>query len=440
MEQVMEYGNSSYNFSFFTMTVDVQSDLRDLLQLSDYDLGLYFHEYVHFLQDISTIYGLISMSNTTYYIQGCAHYIAKINKSKEFEVPLSIENISNNDPLDKGRLNFEVQQIYVGSSINPKAKTVQNLSYIIEQHQISDGNKTEIVKMQFLNEYDEKRSFEFGGAILCEGMAYLCEKEFFVDVLPKSEEYPYGVVEKVVELVYPDLFNDKIAIVALCDIALMTYHPGLSFIRLLNYVRDNDLITKFADPIEFYSECNNFLKGSHVDFEVLITNVKNDIFKNFNDPYFEDLRTWINIVFSNVQDLRKELPFFIPGILIEGNLRHGKYFNHVLDTLGTPLVLNGDGKASIRPPVNFKTSTPYFNPGMFMAINQAMRIFRLKTPSPCKLLNFCTASTETVTDLVIDDNCYRSPWKRSEGLPYCHIGQIWRHWALAGYSPKYREE
>lgn len=438
MEQKLEYGNSYYQFSFFNMKVDVPGDLMDLENLPENFLGLYFHEYIHYIQDVSTIYGLMSMSTTNYYIQACAHFISKIKDGNEFIAPISMETLENDNPTDFGLLNLEVKPIYLGSNINPKSKIVKDLSYRIEDFELSTGQSTSIVHAKFLNEYDEIKEFQFGGNILTEGMAYLCEQEMFAHALPKSYEYPYSIVEKFVEIIYPELIADKIAIVTLCDISLMTYHPGLSFIHILKYVRKKNLVTKIDSPIEFYKICNNYLKGSHVDFDILADNVKGEIKKSFNDKYFTDLHNWIDTLFNNVKNLRKELPFFVSGILLGGNLVENKYFNHVLDLLGSPLTLNGDGEATIRPPVNFISTTPYFHPGLFMAINQTLRIFYLDRPMPCKLIDYCSASKENDPNLVIDENCRCSPWKKAQEASLCPVGQIWYHWALKDNYPNYK--
>ncbi|MBB6330863.1 hypothetical protein HNP24_001813 [Chryseobacterium sediminis] len=387
MEQTLEYGNSFYQFSFFTMKVDVPGDLKVLKDIQEYYLGIYFHEYIHFIQDISTIYGLMNMSNTTYYIQSCASYISRIKDSKEFNAPITIETLKNarTNQADFGILNHEVKPIYMGNAINPKSKTVRDLRYEIHEIKLSNNAAIDVVKMEFFDQYDEKRVFQFGGAILTEGMAYLCEQQLFSGILPKSDEYPYSIVEKVVELIYPELAEDKVAIVTLCDISLMTYHPGLSFIRLLTYVKKQNLMTEFNDPIIFYEKCNAFLKGVHHDFDVIADYVRDEIKKNFNDPLFEDIHNWLDLLFDNVKYLRKQLPQFVTGMILDDNLLINKYFNEVFDLLGTPLVLNGDGEAIITYPKGFKPKESHSNVGLFMAINQALRIFYLDKPTPCKL-------------------------------------------------------
>lgn len=59
--------------------------------------------------------------------------------------------------------------------------------------------------------------------------------------------------------------TDDVLLVAVCDISLMTYHPGLSFIRLIEYLRKIDFLStsypKITDAVEeLYKKEQLFLK------------------------------------------------------------------------------------------------------------------------------------------------------------------------------------
>ncbi|MGV8963403.1 MAG: hypothetical protein ACOH2V_08490 [Candidatus Saccharimonadaceae bacterium] len=438
MEQKLEFGNCYYQSSFFNMKIDLPIDLTDLNTIPDGALGLYFHEYIHFIQDISTIYGLMNISTVNYYIQACAHYISKIENDSEFEVPILLNSIIDTSIGDFGLLNMDLKPIYLGSNINPKFKEVKNLSYSTVSFHLSNNQIIEKVKVKFTNEINENIEFDFGGNILTEGMAYVCEQVLFKDVLPKADEYPYSIIEKIIESTYPEIVDDKILIIALCDISLMSYHPGLSFIRLLEYIKYNKSIYQTCTIDEFYEACQAHIKGGHVELDLLIDNVCSEIKKNFNADYFQDTTKWIDTLFNNVKHLRKNVPSFVIDLVRFGKPKENSFFMNTFKFLGSPLTLNADGQGTISLPINFNPSTEFFMPGIFMAINQVLRIFYLEKPSECKLMSYCRASSELDSNIVIDSNCKESPWKKSLDKNPCPVGQIWRHWALKEYSPKYK--
>ena len=58
MNYLKHFGNAGeYYPAFFEMKLKIDGEL-DLNTCSDMDFALFFHEYIHFLQDITTSYGL----------------------------------------------------------------------------------------------------------------------------------------------------------------------------------------------------------------------------------------------------------------------------------------------------------------------------------------------------------------------------------------------
>ena len=81
--------------------------MNNLNEIPEGAMGLYYHEYIHFIQDISTIYGLMNISTITYYIQACASSIHKDKNNKKFKVPIILDEIIDKSNLDdKGLLNL----------------------------------------------------------------------------------------------------------------------------------------------------------------------------------------------------------------------------------------------------------------------------------------------------------------------------------------------
>jgi len=255
--------------------------------------------------------------------------------------------------------------------------------------------------------------------------------------MPKAPDYPYAIVEKLVEIIYPKAQNEKLLLIVLCDMSLMTYHPGLNFIRLLEHVRDTKLAEIAESFDELYAKGLEFLNYSNTDFDILADTVATELKKNFKTEEFDDIGNWISTLFESIKRLRKDIPTFIIDLVRFGKPKENQFFHFTHNALGSPLVLNADGAGTISLPFNFEPQNPDFNPGIFMAINQVLRTFYMDKPAPCKLIDYCTNSKQKHPDLVIDDNCRNSPWKKVMETKLCPVGQIWHHWALRDYSPKY---
>ena len=427
-----------YRPSFFRMKIDLPVKLDSLLDLTDATFALYFHEYIHFIQDISTIYGLVNISTITYYIHESAHGIPKL-KNKEFETPISL--VSTKD--DYGYNNFLLKPYYIGSPINPKHKKIEILCY--KREQIQWGGKEheilDIIKVEANDtETDEKFWFELGGNHITEGMAYSCEHYVYSEILKQqnqslpADDYPYLVAQKLVEIIYPELAKEPLFVIAACDASLMTYHPGLSFIRLLENLKQTYFINRATDLKQLYIEANNLSKGTHADFDTILEQVKSQIKLNFRADQFEGNNQWIEILFERIKIFRNEIPEFITDFLQFGDLKKNQFFGIFHKLFGSPLVINGDHEGTISLPDSFNADN--FHPSLFWAINQMLRVFSDKNPIPCELKSYCIKSKQVDNKIVVDDRCDTAPWTRCSDKDLCPFATMWRHWALCGYEPQ----
>ena len=80
MEYLKHFGSAGeYYPAFFEMKLKID-EMIDLNTCSDMDFALFFHEYIHFLQDVTTSYGLTRCYSYGEYIQSVVNDIR--NKPK----------------------------------------------------------------------------------------------------------------------------------------------------------------------------------------------------------------------------------------------------------------------------------------------------------------------------------------------------------------------
>lgn len=77
-----ELGN--YETSYFIMNVPTKADL-EIRDMADEDFAIFFHEYIHFLQDITSFYGYMGIYSHGEYIRRAINDI--YNGSNQFDVP-----------------------------------------------------------------------------------------------------------------------------------------------------------------------------------------------------------------------------------------------------------------------------------------------------------------------------------------------------------------
>jgi len=439
----LEFIKCYYRPSFFQMKIDLPVDLRILGDVTDGTLSLYLHEYIHFIQDISTIYGLMNISTINYYIQDCASRIFK-QETKAFSVP---QHLTYRDG-DSGYNNFKLRPIYMGSNINPKIKEISIESYKWDKKEIETNLFIDVIEVALIDSTSSKESLIYlGGNQITEGMAYLAERFVYSDILNmqghtiEADEYPYSVVQKLAEQIYPEIAQYSILLIAICDCSLMTYHPGLSFVRLLEYFKAEEFTNKYEDIEKsdeliriLYEEAYSLLKGNHFDFEVILEDVRTSIKKSFKVEYFEGNNKWIDILFDRIKAFRGKRPEFIVDFLLCGDLKTNEVFGIFHRLIGSPLVLNGENEGTISLPEGFKAEN--FHPHLFWAINQMLRVFSDQKAIPCELKEYCKKSKKYDPEVIVDERCDTMPWGRYNDDKLCPMGVMWKHWALSGFYPE----
>ena len=71
-------GRNYYIPSFFRIKLGVFANFMDVPNIPYGSFAVFFHEYVHYLQDVTTLYGLMNLSVTTYFVRSVAHKVGKM--------------------------------------------------------------------------------------------------------------------------------------------------------------------------------------------------------------------------------------------------------------------------------------------------------------------------------------------------------------------------
>ena len=445
-------GRNYYIPSFFRIKLGVFANFMDVPNIPYGSFAVFFHEYVHYLQDVTTLYGLMNLSVTTYFVRSVAHKVGKMPQG-EFDVPQEIED----DDRDFGFRNLCCRKYYVGSSINPKHQIVEVLNYEVLTDTIK-GQPLDYVKVEYRDvTTDTNHACIFGGNILTEGMAYMTERRCYQSVFadngceyPDAPDYPYMMNLKLAQIIYPELAKYLVMIIGVADIALLTYNPGLTFVRLLEHLKEIDFaqrlngkgyIDKEEDCDELYRIGYEFTNFSIEKLAQVQDYVYNEIAEYFKMPIAAELNDWVSRVLEKARQLREIAPHYILDVILGywGDVRNNKVFCSIYLGLGTPLVINADDEGIIVPPQGFKPSDN-FMPGLYWAIDEIRRIFGGDPCArECLLKDYCRwSSTQEGSNITVNDRCETAPWLRAqEDLDFCPVGAIWRHWGLVGHEPKF---
>ena len=205
-----------------------------LHKLSKKELATFFHEWIHFIQDITTSFGCY---NAYVYFESFLSLDKKAMEEKD--------GISGSVSLDNSTNVFTNRYLLNngwGSVANfPFSAITQcvNQSIRVPEYLVTDPSITEIP--QCLVTTDAGKTFQFGALHIMESMASLCQRVLFPESEGSHPIHPYHIAEMIAELYSPEFAKNKLNIIALCDVSLMCSVPGAQFVSYLARIRNKEV-------------------------------------------------------------------------------------------------------------------------------------------------------------------------------------------------------
>ena len=413
-----------YSPSFLRMHVGTRKSLLNLNTLNDdFAESVYLHEYCHFIQDITTTYGLSNICITVDYMKFVNNHVINLPKG-DFTVPFQL---IPNAP-DNVYANLELAKIYNGDGDEDTVTLTGHRKLQTNVQSNSNNLTVPYIEVYYTTSSRSCVSFEFGALCIVENMAYIIESECYPNCSPPPD-LPYLSAEKLVDLIFPQFGQDRLNVLALCDASLKTPQPGPFFYDTLLRIQANNI--PINKPEDVYQICNqatiNF--NGATTFNALLSKICSDAIAQiqgyFNDSRFQPLKDWLENMIKEAVNFRLQNETFPVDIARNGKIASNSTLAVFMRNVGTPLVTNEIGETTLSDPRPNPTTPNYSN---IWAINQIHLVF-WGCQKHCELVGLCCSS-----GVNIDMRCTNEPWERNLELN-CAFGQMWRHWGLTGYIP-----
>lgn len=420
----------TYIPAFFEMQVDTDINDFDLQKMSNHDLCVFLHEYIHFLQDITTVYGLNNIYVYTEYVSSVVNRIYK-NGSNTFEVPFQITD--NNDNV---LLNRNVSSITLGDTED------SNISiFCISNIDIGNCALVPNTIMQQINDVTlsiktnngSDEFYTFGAMTIMENMAYIIERFCYPKDYTKSPDIPYTIAEKVSDYYVPNFSKNIEMVLALCEMSLMTSNPGYYYVIVMQAIKNGNLVFNTPESIyeHFYSlqTCtwDNKMQSLVEFYENLSERVATNMKKYVHgENITEDFDLWIDTIKVFSENIRNNKESFFLNIARGGQLKSNKYFQNIINTIGSPLLTNNKSNYFKIPHKNL-TNKSTQDVEYFRAIKQMIDLFEYGKVE-CELFEWCKNSPINHTN----DYCKKCPWEKNES---CYYVFLWHNWKLTKHTP-----
>lgn len=407
-----------YMPSLFHLHVHTEKDFKNWRKWDDATLCTFLHEYIHFLQDISTVAGL----HNVYVMGEClADRINRIYAmpGNIIKAPLPLiqgaNNVLNNQLVSnavEGDLSLNgVDEDWL--QITGKA-TINNVSWNLNGQMITMHE----VRVPFAG-----GSFLLGNYHISESMAYIGEQIVYgnkTGIVEPSPNFPYDVVKQLAHYYSPQLESNLPLLFSICDFA-MTYNPS-------GYVLVNmfELYAKQGCPTDWkkfmLDTVSNIMAGGTMGLVSYADGLKQikdmaigSLDRRFNNESYNDIRQWYYNIINRAVELRLKYPLFMYDFLSGGELKNNKQFEQLLEGIGTPVITNDFNKSMFTTRVNGchlkKRRAEYLIAAGSITYALGYGYF------PCELRKICKAENRC-----IDKNCVRAPWKHARKVSPARMG------------------
>lgn len=401
---------------------------KDFTELQGNEVSVFSHEYIHFLQDISTTHGLAHMDFTINELYAINN-IVRSSSSKVFTLPLKMPyNVETNKDLfsyyrgtfDYFRLNAQIKVTNIEIKTDYLNNQIQHLDYVV----VTFGTTAN----------PDMHELHFGAVAIEESMASIIESH--IGSSENQRCLPYIFSEMVCEYIYEPFAKDKALIAGLCELSLMFYNSGIIFITILNEIKKADYVPQNLAELFAYAKRFQFKTNSEVfNYEVLYKKVLADastqVGKLFTLPPFNNIARWGNQFVLNASQERKDCPWFISKLLCLPKSDAIQYFGTLTKKIGISQIYTdkgiGVGESSL---IDNNLSTPI----LFRCLWEIKRIFNKRDSFNCQLKEYCCVSLPTH----IDSFCEKKPWEKANQQYLCPFAQVWKSWGFGNIQLKWK--
>lgn len=460
-----ESNKNSYYPSFLCMEVDTPDYLDALahIPLDERTEAAFLHEYIHYLQDLTTITGHARIETIVDQVKWAAD---KCSEHRKLTIPLDASSTyafnmnPNYSSLKLCKGDFKVKNTQ-GYNITPNIHRI--ISFQLEKSSIhlpcgtkAHGDADAVLLFQ--DESGHQYRYKIGELAISESMAYLIENMVYKDVLQKGGDCPYEVVEKTSEWKLNQSV-DKLILIALCDVCLMYSLPGKVLYHLLEFLSTySDKITPALIYIYGLGPNISSLFKRTISWTNELEKVSYESRRQFHDyfthPQWEHIMNAVSISYYAAIKMRLDNPTFFLDIACGGQLSRNDAFRKVLSMVGCLSVKTS--RDLIYNIVPFNCAEQYIDADWFLSLHQLYNTLftkdAIKTDSNgckcieknCELKEWCHNSfiKKNEPDITQNSlNCKYAPWLNvsPNDVKQCSFGRLWTAYGFSRVKLKLKK-
>lgn len=408
------------------------ADVKDIKDIDIRDQRSFFHEYIHFLQDVTGGFG---HSHIWYMYDRMRLIISDLQHKTGEEISIPVKNeVTEHQELLEGIMRSMEGSYHVPKNINDETAISQDANLYMDENfrKLYPGKQLHFLNLRLMDDRGQRGDYHFGESAVSETMAYLMEEKLFG--AQRVLNFPYRACQKVGGYLNTHFTDNKEWLFALCDLAMCCPYPGMAFYTMLLDFHHSGFAPKHTE--EIYEDGERTLKqrGWNIwkEFE---TNKNSAIYvvkQLFNHPIFTDTLNWFTYLLQAGFEYRKKNPYFMLQLYREESPFHGSWKDMYVN-FGTPQLHNQDHKRYFCAPSIMKDKEKNIEPLYLLSLKQVHDTL-YDGKSKCDLYECCkNAELGPETDY----RCVTEPWLRVKDEKACAFAAQWALYGLANKKVSY---
>lgn len=410
-----------YKPTFFNLLINKNDALDGNNKINEIYGHIFFHEYIHYLQDVLTSFGLRNIARLAREFSIINHEIID-SLSPNFTIPFKSQNTSL---LNEG----ELFRIFWGTDELEDLERDFVISGIELQPNIINptlaGFPFVNVNIIYRDNLDHE-SFYLGVIHFLEGMAHILERNFELGI--DADPFPYKVIERLTRAIFPSgEFTDR-NFILIIEAALETHNPARYYFDYHVYCQhgnlpfNEDSITLFKKTYRTEWDKKTYRYSNFYYPNAVLARHSFDVM--FNHEQMASLNKWGRLLLANTVKIRRSGFSFAELLVTNGDKqRVEKLINRIVNKLGTPVMTDGKFGVFMLSP---ERQIPEEEMTILLGLEAVSNI--LHGDTTCSILPFCKYGQHG-TDIT-DANCNTTPWKRAKVSPQCLLARLWIMWGF----------
>jgi hypothetical protein len=399
-----------YKPHFFSLFINGDFN-SDFTILSKQNLGTFVHEYIHYLQNITTVFGL---RNSIFYF----HYLYEVKKyvAENDNLILPLKDIKLTDNIIVGKSVFDR---YKGTT-NSFSPEYDDIKVYLEDN-TNNGTEYKIVNIELKLKGLIVGTFVIGNLCVKEGMARLYQ--LFYDEEVEHPTFPYKTIEILCEILNPEILEDKRKLIALCILALNSQNSALTLYELLIEVRTSPELNGIELYKKYISERWIVQGGKKISIPIFLLQSINEFKQVLSGSIYAELDHFEKM-FENIISSVKQNISPILEVLYEDVNNVDKLVS-IVDFYGIPHIRTIDGNEYY--PLGSKKDCEDESPALEFIdlLGQHIvfeRILEFRNDKICSLYPQCALAREDI----VNEDCFSTQWKRETSCPFKIVSDNWK--------------